>query len=592
MRPPRTASHERLERRSGPTLGGPLGRARRSVSENAVQECGWGRLVFAHTFKDADRVVEELRREGGGKRDIAFYVADPHVLLARAPLELFLDPSDTYRLWLSDYRPGRRRERGFVITPARLADDLEAINRIYLSHRMMPLDGEALASEAIPRRLLLLAARDETSDNVIGVVMGVDHVQAFNDSEGGSSLWSLAVDPQSRHPGIGEALTRRLTERFMVRKRVFMDLSVMHDNEEAIALYRKLGFQRVPVFAVKTRNPINEQLYTGPVPAGEERLNVYAEIIVNEARRRGIKVEILDAEHGYFRLEFGGRSIRCRESLSELTTAVAMSLCDNKEASTRALARAGLRVPDQRRAGTDPDNAAFLARHGEVVVKPARGEQGQGVTVGVTTPEELARAIETARRFCEVVLLEECIAGEDLRLVVIGDEVVAAAVRRPPEVVGNGRDTIARLIERQSRRRQAASRGESRIPMDHQTEACVAAARHALDDVLPEGETLVVRRAANLHAGGTITDVTAELNPALAEAALAAARAIDIPVTGIDMLVPSVTGSDYVIIEVNERPGLANHEPRPTVERFIDLLFPQSVSRPRARRQHHGRARS
>jgi D-alanine-D-alanine ligase-like ATP-grasp enzyme len=128
--------------------------------------------------------------------------------------------------------------------------------------------------------------------------------------------------------------------------------------------------------------------------------------------------------------------------------------------------------------------------------------------------------------------------------------------------------------------------------MDHQTEACVAAARHALDDVLPEGETLVVRRAANLHAGGTITDVTAELNPALAEAALAAARAIDIPVTGIDMLVPSVTGSDYVIIEVNERPGFANHEPRPTAERFIDLLFPQSVSRPRARRQHHGRARS
>ena len=52
--------------------------------------------------------------------------------------------------------------------------------------------------------------------------------------------------------------------------------------------------------------------------------------------------------------------------------------------------------------------------------------------------------------------------------------------------------------------------------------------------------------------------------------------ALEIPVVGLDFMVPDVEGSDYAIIEANERPGLANHEPQPTAERFVDLLFPQT----------------
>ena len=62
---------------------------------------------------------------------------------------------------------------------------------------------------------------------------------------------------------------------------------------------------------------------------------------------------------------------------------------------------------------------------------------------------------------------------------------------------------------------------------------------------------------------------------------MTASRAIDIPVVGLDLLVASVQGEQYVFIEANERPGLANHEPQPTAQRFIDLLFPNTA---RARR--------
>src|SRR5690606_27489754 len=139
----------------------------------------------------------------------------------------------------------------------------------------------------------------------------------------------------------------------------------------------------------------------------------------------------------------------------------------------------------------------------------------------------------------------------------------------PPRVVGDGHTSIRALIEHQSRRRAAATGGESTIPLDAETERCVRLAGYALDDVPAASVEVQVRKTANLHTGGTIHDVTDEVHPQLVAAAVKAARAINIPVTGIDFIVPSPHAPEYVFIEANERPGLANHEPQPTAERFI-----------------------
>ncbi len=120
--------------------------------------------------------------------------------------------------------------------------------------------------------------------------------------------------------------------------------------------------------------------------------------------------------------------------------------------------------------------------------------------------------------------------------------------------------------------------------MDAETERCVRLGGYEMDSVLAAGVRLLVRRTANLHTGGTIHDVTDEIHHELVTAAVQAARAIDIPVVGLDLMVPDVTKADYWFIEANERPGLANHEPQPTAERFIDMLFPQTVILGRTRR--------
>ena len=541
---------------------------------NVVLDCGWGRLIFGQTFDDTADVTEVLRAEETGRRDIAMYLRDPHVQVAKAPSELFIDPSLTYRLWLHTYRPRREPIRGVVVRKMRTQADAEATNRIYAANGMVAADPDTMWANQRTQRFTYLVAEDADTGKIIGTVTGVDHFFAFKDPENGSSLWCLAVDPQVGRPGVGEALVRTLAERYKARPRSYMDLSVLHDNEGAIALYEKLGFVRVPVFAVKRKNPINEPLFTPSVDF--EGLNPYARIIADEARRRGIAVEVLDAEGGFIALSHGGRRVVARESLSELTTAVAMSRCDDKRVTRRLLEAAGLRVPRGRTATFDEEDSAFLDDVGEVVVKPARGEQGKGITVGVKTPEALTRALEIAQAQCPDVLLEEVAQGEDLRVIVIDGEVVAAAVRRPAEVVGDGKHSIRRLIEKQSRRRAAATDGESQIVIDSHTEDTVADAGYSLDDVLPEGQTLRVRRTANLHTGGTIHDVTSQLSATLADACTTAAAVLDIPVVGLDLMVPDVAGDEYVFIEANERPGLANHEPQPTAERFVDLLFPHT----------------
>lgn len=575
----RDAMTHRLRRMRDQSLKPPI--EQQSVGSNAIQpnvalQCGWGRLIFGQTFRNPEDLIHALRQEVPNRRDIAAYIRDPHVLLANAPQDVFLDPSHTYRLNLSTYRPSSRIPQAFFIRRLTSKADAEAMNRIYAARGMVTVPPEFFWAQRDARSITYFVAEDDASGEILGTVTGVDHFRAFGDPERGASLWCLAVDPQARPPGVGEALVRRLAEYFVARGSAHLDLSVLHDNKQAIALYEKLGFKRIPFFTVKRKNPINETLFTGPEPEG--KLNPYAAIIVKEARRRGINVEITDGKHGFFRLSYGGRSIHCRESLSELTSAVAMSICDDKAVTRRVVESSGINVPDQIPADVSKERMTdFLSEHGAVAVKPARGEQGRGVAVGLATLDAVDSAIAEASTVSDTVLVEEQVKGEDLRLVVINYRVVAAAVRRPARIVGDGKSSVHELIAALSRRRSAATGGEASVPIDAETERTVKQEGYDLDSVLAKGEELQVRRTANLHTGGTIHDVTDNVHPKLVDAAIKVARAIDIPVVGVDLIVKSPHSPDYTFIEANERPGLANHEPQPTAERFVDLLFPLSV---------------
>ncbi|MCB0925391.1 MAG: GNAT family N-acetyltransferase, partial [Mycobacterium sp.] len=409
-----------------------------------------------------------LRTEVEGTRDICIYLRDAHVFVAEHPDEFFVDPSLTYRLDLPAQQVSPEPPPNVTIGELRTIDEADAVNAIYARNGMVVAPPGVLLQVASRPEVVHLVASLSTG-RVVGTVTVVDHVALFNDPANGSSLWCLTVDPDAAPMGLGQALLGRLAAEMAARGRAFVDLSVLADNTGAIRLYERLGFRQVPELVVKRKNPINERLFRASPPAHYEQLNPYAKIVADEAMRRGIRVEVTDPQWGELKLTHGASVVHTRESLSELTSALAMARCDDKRVTRRVLSEAGLRVPRGITAGEEADNSEFLEQVGNVVVKPARGEQGRGITVGVHDPDTLRRAIAEARSHCPDVLIEEMVTGEDIRVLVIDHKVVAAAVRRPASVLGDGVHTIAQLIERQSRRRSAATGGESQIPLDGAT---------------------------------------------------------------------------------------------------------------------------
>ena len=154
-------------------------------------------------------------------------------------------------------------------------------------------------------------------------------------------------------------------------------------------------------------------------------------------------------------------------------------------------------------------------------------------------------------------------------------------------MIGDGQHTVADLIERQSRRRAAATGGESRIPLDDMTGDGGRRSRLDLDDVLPEGTRLRVRRTANLHTGGTIHDVTARAAYGAGRVARHRQPGDGIPVTGIDLLVPDAAGARIRVHRGQRAAGAGQPRAAAHRRRFIDFLFP-GTSAPRPRWQPAG----
>ena len=539
---------------------------------NIAINCGWGRLVFANTFQNLEDVAKSLLEEKYNQRDIAFYVRDPHIVISYAPNDLFIDPSLSYRLDLDQFK---KPDINTHINVRKMQDtDLDAINTIYKKAKMVPLQAD---SNTLLNQNGLSFWVAELNNEVCGVCCVLDHVELFKDPYCGVSLWSLAVDSESSVNKVGLTLMTHIISYYQNQGHQYLDVSVMGSNDYAKALYIKLGFERTGVFCIKRKNAVNEKLFTAEDEY--DQLNSYSRIIINEAQRRGIGVDVIDAEQELVKYTFGGREVVCWESLSELTSSISLLKCQNKALTHSILKKANIAVPQHQMISEFSQAQHFFNTNQSVVIKPVDGEQGFGVSVDIQDKLSLKKAFESAKEINNNVLIEAFHKGTDLRIVVINYQVVAAATRIPPHVTGDGVSTIETLIKKQSRRRETMTDGESSIPIDSETRSTLKEQGYQLHDILPGGTCICVRKAANLHQGGTINDVTEILHPKLKAVAEKAAKVLRIPVVGLDFIVDDPKKENYVVIEANERPGLANHEPQPTAEKFLDLLFPNCPQR-------------
>jgi len=303
-------------------------------------------------------------------------------------------------------------------------------------------------------------------------------------------------------------------------------------------------------------------------------LNPLSMIIVDEALNRGIDVEIIDSKLGYFCLTKDNISVVCHESLSELTSSIASSICNNKFLSSSILRENHINTTNQLIVEDIDSALLFLEKYKKVVLKPIDGEQGNGVIVGISSKNDLISAYTEVKSF-QKLIIEDYIEGIDVRFVIIDYQVIAVASRTPPILKGDGISTINQLIENYNKKSLLDSDGISFIPIDIGTMLSIASSNYTLESILKDNQNLQVRMNSNVHTGGTIKDITNDISDDFKNIAIKIAKIINIPVVGIDMMIPSLNSTEYTFIEANERPGLINHEPYPTAEKFIDFIFKQ-----------------
>ena len=288
--------------------------------------------------------------------------------------------------------------------------------------------------------------------------------------------------------------------------------------------------------------------------------------IVQAAVMRGIPFRRLTSG-SMVQFGWGSRQRRIQAAETNHTSAIAESIAQDKDLTKKLLNAAGVPVPMGRVVSSAEEAwAATEEIAGPVVLKPRDGNQGKGVAVNITAREQVMAAFEVAAKICSEVIVERYLPGHDFRLLVVGNQLIAAARRDPPQVIGDGVRTISQLVDQVNSdplRGDGHATSLTKIRFDAIALATLAKQNYAADSIPQQGVRVVLRNNANLSTGGTATDVTEDVHPELAARAVAAAQMVGLDICGVDVVCNNVhqplEEQEGGVVEVNAAPGLRMH---------------------------------
>jgi cyanophycin synthetase len=309
--------------------------------------------------------------------------------------------------------------------------------------------------------------------------------------------------------------------------------------------------------------------------------------LVDEAVARDIPW-IRMGTNSLIQLGYGVNQVRFQATITQNTSSIAVDIACNKELTKKMLDDANIPVPKGDICVDEEDLDASIARIGyPLVLKPLDGNHGKGASINVKDRATAVAGLAHAQQYSRKVIVEKFITGFDFRVLVINNQVIAAAQRVPAHVKGDGESTIEQLIAKENldpRRGYGHENVLTEILIDRDSLDLLEKRGYTLETIPKKGDTIYLKSTANLSTGGTSVDVTEMMHPENVFLCERVARIIGLDVCGIDIMAPNLTQplkeSGGAILEVNAAPGFRMHLapaeglPRNVAAPVIDMLYP------------------
>ena len=313
--------------------------------------------------------------------------------------------------------------------------------------------------------------------------------------------------------------------------------------------------------------------------------------IMEEAKKRGIPVTRI-GNGSLVRLGYGRSSRLAESTLTDTTSCISADIACNKQLTKHLLSERKIPVPYGRVVYSELSAQMAACQIGmPVVVKPFDGNQGKGVYLDLNSTKEVRQAFCGASRYSSGIIVEQYVAGQDYRLLVVGNEVKAAAQRIPAGVTGDGKHTIrelVKLVNQDPRRGSKHEKPLTKIRLDETVLRLLAKKGMSPDTVVPAGIKVMLRENGNISTGGTAVDCTELVHPENADLAVRAANAVGVDIAGIDIVTKDISQSILdnggAIVEVNAAPGIRMHlypsegQSRNVAKDIVSHLFPDDAS--------------
>ena len=328
---------------------------------------------------------------------------------------------------------------------------------------------------------------------------------------------------------------------------------------------------------LKTMRKMREQDRFGPSTGS----------IVDEAVARNIPFIRLNKD-SLVQLGYGKNQVRFRATMTDRTSSIAVDLASNKEETKRMLQQAAIPVANGMCIVNEEEIKEVVEKIDfPLVFKPLDGNHGKGASVNIKTLEEAFAAFHHAKKYSRKIIVEKFITGYDYRVLVINNRFIAAALREPAHVIGNGKSTIQELIKTENedpRRGYGHENVLTEITIDKETQDQLAKYNYTINTILKKDEKCYLKGTANLSTGGTSTDVTDTIHPNNIFICERISRIIGLDICGIDIMATNLSDplelTGGVVIEVNAAPGFrmhlapANGLPRNVAASVLDMLYP------------------